>query len=80
MSYPHLLGCSKLVWNTTVLAEYKLARKHRLIQCRKVHFEDCRLVAGFRYFDVDWEQGSGINGVGYDWQVYGPIVGVNIYF
>ena len=71
---------SKLVWNTTLLAEYKLSRKHRLIKCRKIHFEDCRLVAGFRYFDVDWEKGSGRDRVGYDWQVYGPIVGVNIYF
>jgi len=71
---------SKLVWNTTLLAEYKLSRKHRLIKCRKIHFEDCRLVAGFRYFDVDWEKGSGRDRVGYDWEIYGPIVGVNIYF
>jgi len=71
---------SKLVWNTTVLAEYKLSRKHRLIKCHKIHFDDCRLVAGFRYFDVDWEKGSGRDRVGYDWEVYGPIVGLNIYF
>ena len=71
---------SKLVWNTTLLAEYKLSRKHRLIKCHKIHCVDCRLVAGFRYFDVDWEKGSGRDRVGYDWQVYGPIVGVNIYF
>ena len=69
---------SKLVWNTTILGEYKLARKHRLIKCQ--HFDDCRLVAGFRYFDVDWEKGSGIDRVGYDWEVWGPIAGVNIYF
>ena len=71
---------SDLVWNTTLLAEYKLSRKHRLIKCHKNRFDDCRLVAGFRYFDVDWEQGSGIDRVGYDWEIWGPIVGVNIYF
>jgi len=71
---------SDLVWNTTLLAEYKLSRKHRLIKCHKIHFADCRLVAGFRYFDVDWEKGSGIDRVGYDWEIWGPIVGLNIYF
>ena len=71
---------SDLVWNTTLLAEYQPSRKHRLIKCHKIHGADCRLVAGFRYFDVDWEQGSGIDRVGYDWEIWGPIVGVNIYF
>jgi len=58
---------SDLVWNITLLGEYRLSPK-------------VGLVAGFRYFNVDWEKGSGSDRVGYDWEIYGPIMGVNIYF
>jgi hypothetical protein len=58
---------SDLTWNITIVGEYKLSPK-------------VGLVAGFRYLDVDWEQGSGLGRIGYDWEIYGPILGVNIHF
>ena len=38
------------------------------------------VIAGYRYLDVDWEQGSGSSRIGYDWAIHGPILGVNIHF
>jgi hypothetical protein len=58
---------SSLAWNVTVLAEYKF-------------HPNMGLVAGYRYLDVDWEQGSGLSRIGYDWIIHGPILGVSIHF
>jgi hypothetical protein len=58
---------SSLTWNVTVLAEYKF-------------HPNWGLVAGYRYLDLDWEQGSGLDRIGYDWTIHGPIIGVNIHF
>ncbi len=58
---------SDLTWNITVLGEYKISPK-------------VGLVAGYRYLDVDWESGSGLSRIGYDWTIHGPILGVSIHF
>ena len=58
---------SNLTWNVTVLGEYKI-------------HPNVGLVAGYRYLAVDWEQGSGLSRIGYDWTIHGPILGVNIQF
>ncbi len=58
---------SSLTWNVTLLGEYKF-------------HPNWSLVAGYRYLDLDWEQGSGLDRIGYDWTIHGPIIGVNIHF
>ena len=58
---------SDLTWNITLVGEYKLSSK-------------VGVIAGYRYLDVDWEQGSGSSRIGYDWAIHGPILGVNIHF
>lgn len=58
---------SDLTWNITLVGEYKLS-------------PNVGVIAGYRYLDVDWEQGSGSSRIGYDWVIHGPIMGVNIRF
>ena len=57
---------STLTWNVTVIAEYKF-------------HPNWGLVAGYRYLDLDWEQGSGLSRIGYDWTIHGPILGLSIH-
>ena len=58
---------STLTWNITAMAEYKLA-------------PNVGLAAGFRYRDLDWSKGSGLDKLEYDLDIYGPIIGVSIHF
>ena len=58
---------SKLTWYVQAVGEYKLTPQ-------------IGLVAGYRYLDLDWEQGSGPSKIAYDWEIHGPIIGVNIHF
>ena len=56
---------SNLTWNLSGLVEYK-------------PWKHVSLVGGYRYMDIDYDQGTGADRFKYDMSMYGPILGVNI--
>ena len=57
-------GGSDLTWNLAGLFEYQ-------------PWKHVSLLAGYRYMDIDYEDGSGADLFKYDVSMYGPLLGVN---
>lgn len=60
-------SASQLGWNVTAMVKYKVSSR-------------VDLAAGYRYLSIDWGERSGLEKVGYDLKIYGPIIGVTINF
>jgi opacity protein-like surface antigen len=58
---------SDLTWTLTAMLEVQLS-------------ERWFLVAGYRYVEVDWDTGSGLSRVEFDYKIHGPIIGAGIRF
>jgi opacity protein-like surface antigen len=56
-----------LTWTLTAMLELRLS-------------EAWRLVAGYRYVDVDWDKGSGRRRIELDYKIHGPIIGASVRF